>query len=225
VTLRLLAWWRHVFVYRRHWQPVLVIAGLAESYQERRYLPRIRRVVCDTWADRVKVTLVAGTSPADFETRVSSNHRFLPHRGQRRGVSDEMEPIITSPDDAIETPSRATPEGTLLATPAPSARSETPQDPEHQYLWRCFPDHVWSQRVRDTSFWVWSFGYDVPDLKSSRWVCKRCIQNKSPRPRSFTEKGIQNANAHLFNGHGIWAPGEAIKSAAQKKAEKMKTKD
>ncbi|MFD3686470.1 cell division protein FtsK [Nocardiopsis sp. NPDC058631] len=71
VTLRLLAWWRHVFVYRRHWQPVLVISGLAESYQERRYLPRIRRVVCSEWADRVRVTLVAGTSPADFETRVA----------------------------------------------------------------------------------------------------------------------------------------------------------
>ncbi|WP_160050666.1 FtsK/SpoIIIE domain-containing protein [Nocardiopsis sp. FR4] len=70
VLLRLLAWWRHVFVYRRHWQPVLVISGLAESYQERRYLPRIRRVTCDTWADRVRVALVAGTAPADFETRV-----------------------------------------------------------------------------------------------------------------------------------------------------------
>ncbi|GAA0980743.1 FtsK/SpoIIIE domain-containing protein [Nocardiopsis tropica] len=71
VTLRIMAWWRHVFVYRRHWQPVLVISGLAESYQERRYLPRIRRVTCDTWADRVRVSLVAGTSPADFETRVA----------------------------------------------------------------------------------------------------------------------------------------------------------
>lgn len=71
VTLRLLAWWRHVFVYRRHWQPVLVISGLAESYQERRYLPRIRRVSCNVWADYVRVTLVAGTSPADFETRVA----------------------------------------------------------------------------------------------------------------------------------------------------------
>ena len=70
VTLRLLAWWRHVFVYRRHWQPVLVISGLAESYQERRYLPRIRRVSCNVWADYVRVTLVAGTAPADFETRV-----------------------------------------------------------------------------------------------------------------------------------------------------------
>ncbi|MFE6446215.1 FtsK/SpoIIIE domain-containing protein [Nocardiopsis dassonvillei] len=71
VILRVLAWWRHVTVYRRHWQPVLVISGLAESYQERRYLPRIRRVTCDTWADRVRVSLVAGTAPADFEHRVS----------------------------------------------------------------------------------------------------------------------------------------------------------
>ncbi|PDP85576.1 cell division protein FtsK [Glycomyces fuscus] len=71
VTLRVLAWWRHLFVYRRHWQPVLVISGLAESYQERRYLPRIRRVVCNSWADYVRVSLVAGTSPADFEHRVT----------------------------------------------------------------------------------------------------------------------------------------------------------
>nr|WP_036554815.1 FtsK/SpoIIIE domain-containing protein [Nocardiopsis sp. CNT312] len=71
VALRLLAWWRHVMVYRRHWQPVLVISGLAESYQERRYLPRIRRVLCTAWADRVRITLVAGTSPAHFEARVA----------------------------------------------------------------------------------------------------------------------------------------------------------
>ncbi|WP_150241489.1 FtsK/SpoIIIE domain-containing protein [Nocardiopsis quinghaiensis] len=71
VTLRLLAWWRHVAVYRRHWQPVLVISGLAESYQERRYLPRIRRVSCNAWADYVRVSLVAGTAPADFEHRVA----------------------------------------------------------------------------------------------------------------------------------------------------------
>jgi hypothetical protein len=137
-----------------------------------------------------------------------------------------MEPATPLMNDETETLSRMTPVEAFLATPASSVRSETPQDPEHQYLWRCFPDHVWSQRVRDTSSWVWDFGYDIQNLNGSRrWVCKRCIQNKSPRPRSFAEKGIQNANAHLFKGHGIWAPAEATKSAAQKKAEKMKTKD
>ena len=70
VTWRLLAWWRHLTVYRRHWQPVLVISGLAESYQERRYLPRIRSVRCNARADYVRVSLVAGTAPSDFEHRV-----------------------------------------------------------------------------------------------------------------------------------------------------------
>ncbi len=70
VSWRLLAWWRHLTVYRRHWQPVLVISGLAESYQERRYLPRIRRVTCNDRADYVRVSPVAGTAPSDFEHRV-----------------------------------------------------------------------------------------------------------------------------------------------------------
>ncbi|MBB4933222.1 S-DNA-T family DNA segregation ATPase FtsK/SpoIIIE [Lipingzhangella halophila] len=70
VVLRALAAWRWLWVYRRHWQPVLVVAGLAESYQERQYLPQIRKVTCTEWADRVRVRLVAGTSPADVENRV-----------------------------------------------------------------------------------------------------------------------------------------------------------
>ncbi|RKK81104.1 hypothetical protein BFJ68_g17665, partial [Fusarium oxysporum] len=69
-----------------------------------------------------------------------------------------MEPATPLMNDETETLSRMTPVEAFLATPASSVRSETPQDPEHQYLWRCFPDHVWSQRVRDTSSWVWDFG-------------------------------------------------------------------
>ncbi|KID81274.1 restless-like transposase [Metarhizium guizhouense ARSEF 977] len=139
-----------------------------------------------------------------------------------------MESASASNNNKTETPSRRkTPVSTFLATPAPSSRSATPHpDPEHQYLWQSFPNHVWSQRVRDTSSWVWDFGYDVQNFDGSRrWVCKRCIRIKSPRPRSFAEKDIQNANAHLFKDHGICAPGEATKSSAQKKAEKVKTKD
>ncbi|KAM0664406.1 hypothetical protein ACQRIU_006988 [Beauveria bassiana] len=119
-----------------------------------------------------------------------------------------------------------TPLLSFLATPAPSSRSATPlPDPEHQYLWRCFPDHTWSQRVRDTSSWVWDFGYDVQNFDGNRrWVCKPCVRIKSPRPRSFAEKGIQNANAHLFRDHGICAPDEGTKSSAQKRAEKVKAK-
>ncbi|OAQ58922.1 restless-like transposase [Purpureocillium lilacinum] len=138
-----------------------------------------------------------------------------------------MESATPATKDKIEALAYTTPTDAHLATPAPSARSETPsQEPEHQYLWRIFSDHVWSQRVRDTSSWVWTFGYDIQNSNGSRrWVCKRCIQNRRPRPRNFAEKGIQNANDHLFKDHGICAPAEATKSSAQKKAEKSKSKD
>ncbi|GAA4942897.1 FtsK/SpoIIIE domain-containing protein [Streptomonospora halophila] len=71
VARRVLATWRRFWVYRRHWQPVLVVSGLAESYLERQYLPQIRGVTCSAWADRVRVKLVAGTAPAEFENRVA----------------------------------------------------------------------------------------------------------------------------------------------------------
>ncbi|GAA4899908.1 FtsK/SpoIIIE domain-containing protein [Streptomonospora salina] len=71
VARRVLATWRWLWVYRRHWQPVLVVSGLAESYLERQFLPQIRGVTCSAWADRVRVKLVAGTAPAEFEQRVS----------------------------------------------------------------------------------------------------------------------------------------------------------
>ncbi|CAM3696599.1 FtsK/SpoIIIE domain-containing protein [Nocardiopsis rhodophaea] len=71
VTLRTLALVRGVWVYRRHWQPVLVVSGLAESYLERQYLPHITHVTCTEWADRVRVKLVAGTTPAAFEERTA----------------------------------------------------------------------------------------------------------------------------------------------------------
>ncbi|EJP69829.1 restless-like transposase [Beauveria bassiana ARSEF 2860] len=68
-------------------------------------------------------------------------------------------------------------------------------------------------------------GYDVQNFDGNRrWVCKRCIRIKSPRARGFAEKGIQNANAHLFRDRGICAPDDGTKSSAQKRAEKVKTK-
>ncbi|PWI64137.1 hypothetical protein PCL_12103 [Purpureocillium lilacinum] len=122
-----------------------------------------------------------------------------------------MESATPSVEEEIETLFRTTPIHARLATPAPSARSETPsQEQEHQYLWRRFPDRVWSQRNSSGN---------------RRWICKRCIESRRPTPRNFAEKGIQNANDHLFKDHGICAPAEATKSSAQKKAEKSKTKD
>ena len=137
--------------------------------------------------------------------------------------------LSTTPgqDEPDLTHRATTPSSNILATPAPSSPSATLNpDSEHQTLWRCFPNHTWSQRVRDTSSWVWDFGYDVQNFDGTRrWVCKHCIRIKSTRPRSFAEKGIQNANTHLFRERGIRAADEETKSSAQKRAEKVKAKD
>ncbi len=69
VGWRLLAWWRLVFVYRRHWQPVMVISGLGRHLRGRDYLPHLRRVTCDEWADRVSVKMLAGQAVKDWADR------------------------------------------------------------------------------------------------------------------------------------------------------------
>ena len=150
----------------------------------------------------------------------------FPSTRVRYNTKSKMQSDSPSKDDTDLSHCPTTPLSNFLATPAPSSRSATPlPEPEHQYLWRCFPDHTWSHRVRDTSSWVWDFGYDVQNFEGNRrWVCKRCVRIKSPRLRSFAEKGIQNANAHLFRDHGICAPDKGTKSTAQKRAEKVKAK-
>jgi S-DNA-T family DNA segregation ATPase FtsK/SpoIIIE len=59
------AWsrWRHVWVYRRHWQPVMVMSGLAFYRHQREYLPTIRAVVARPATDRVLVQMLSGQAP------------------------------------------------------------------------------------------------------------------------------------------------------------------
>ncbi|NJP27556.1 cell division protein FtsK [Microbispora sp. SCL1-1] len=66
VGWRLLAFWRRVWVYRRHWQPVMIVSGLGRHLQGRDYLPRLLRVECDGWADRVTVRMLSGQSVKDW---------------------------------------------------------------------------------------------------------------------------------------------------------------
>ncbi|SDR05832.1 FtsK/SpoIIIE domain-containing protein [Thermostaphylospora chromogena] len=67
---RLLAWWRLVWIYRRHWQPVMIISGLGKHLHGRDYLPRLLRVTCDDWSDRVTVAMLAGQAVTDWTDRV-----------------------------------------------------------------------------------------------------------------------------------------------------------
>lgn len=103
-----------------------------------------------------------------------------------RSEPEGMESTSPSTND-VDMLSSSTLAVASLVTPAPSLQEETPhEEVEHRYLWRCFPDYIWSQRVRDTPSWVWGFGYDVEDSSGGRrWVCRRCIQNKNPKPQKL----------------------------------------
>ncbi|MER6949977.1 FtsK/SpoIIIE domain-containing protein [Nonomuraea sp. NPDC000554] len=66
---RLLAWWRLVFIYRRHWQPVMIVSGLGRHLGGRDYLPRLGKVTCNTWADKVTVRMLDGQAVKDWADR------------------------------------------------------------------------------------------------------------------------------------------------------------
>jgi S-DNA-T family DNA segregation ATPase FtsK/SpoIIIE len=61
-------WW----CYRRRWQAVLGIAGLAPLYQGRRLVPELGRVHAGECADLVTVRLVSGQSPGLFADRADN---------------------------------------------------------------------------------------------------------------------------------------------------------
>ncbi|MEU4833306.1 FtsK/SpoIIIE domain-containing protein [Streptosporangium sp. NPDC023615] len=72
VGWRLLAWWRRVWIYRRHWQPVMIVSGLGRHLRGRDYLPRLVRVTCTSWADLVTVKMLAGQSVKDWSDRIEN---------------------------------------------------------------------------------------------------------------------------------------------------------
>ncbi|MDA0632413.1 FtsK/SpoIIIE domain-containing protein [Nonomuraea sp. MCN248] len=70
VGWRLLAFARWFWIYRRHWQPVMVVSGLGRHIRGRDYLPRLIRVECDGWADRVSVKMLNGQAVTDWADRI-----------------------------------------------------------------------------------------------------------------------------------------------------------
>ncbi|GGO62584.1 FtsK/SpoIIIE domain-containing protein [Nonomuraea cavernae] len=69
VGYRLLAWWRLIWVYRRHWQPVMVVSGLGRHLRGRDYLPRLGKITCTSWADTVTVRMLDGQAVKDWTDR------------------------------------------------------------------------------------------------------------------------------------------------------------
>ncbi|WP_250562851.1 FtsK/SpoIIIE domain-containing protein [Sphaerisporangium fuscum] len=72
VGLRLRAWWRWMWIYRRHWQPVMVVSGLAKHLGGREYLPRLVKVTCTDTADVVRVKMLSGQSVAEWQERADN---------------------------------------------------------------------------------------------------------------------------------------------------------
>jgi DNA segregation ATPase FtsK/SpoIIIE, S-DNA-T family len=58
--------WRWLTVYRHHWHPVVVMAGLSRPYGGRELLPRILRVRSTDVIDQVHVAMVPGQVVGDF---------------------------------------------------------------------------------------------------------------------------------------------------------------
>jgi S-DNA-T family DNA segregation ATPase FtsK/SpoIIIE len=63
--------WR-AWVYRRKWEPVMIIADLAPFYRGRILLPVLVKVTATRYVDRVQVRLVSGQSAADFATKADN---------------------------------------------------------------------------------------------------------------------------------------------------------
>ena len=72
VGLRLLSWWRWMWIYRRHWQPVMTVSGLAKHIGGREYLPRLLKVTSTPAADMVAVKMLSGQSAADWQDRTDN---------------------------------------------------------------------------------------------------------------------------------------------------------
>ncbi|MET8145369.1 FtsK/SpoIIIE domain-containing protein [Sphaerisporangium sp. NPDC005288] len=70
ISWRLLAFWRRFWIYRRHWQPVMIVSGLGRHLRGRDYLPRLVQVECDSWADRVTVRMLSGQAVKDWSDRI-----------------------------------------------------------------------------------------------------------------------------------------------------------
>ncbi|KAL6405537.1 hAT family dimerization domain protein [Ilyonectria robusta] len=86
-------------------------------------------------------------------------------------------------------------------------------------LFRHFRGWTWSERARDTSSWLWDFGYDIQRHGLRKWACKDCVLRNRPIIASFTSSGLQNAANHLWREHKTPAPEGEKKSTAQLKSQ------
>ncbi|MEV4525794.1 FtsK/SpoIIIE domain-containing protein [Streptosporangium sp. NPDC049304] len=138
VGWRLLAWWRLVWVYRRHWQPVMIISGLGRHLRGRDYLPRIIRVTCTSWADLVIVRMLTGQSVKDWADRTDHLAHGFGAQSCRVSVARSGRLLLVFPRrDPLATP--------LAAVPVPAETSVGPVE-----VGTCEDGKPWLLKVHGT---------------------------------------------------------------------------
>ncbi|MEO3855618.1 FtsK/SpoIIIE domain-containing protein [Acrocarpospora sp. B8E8] len=119
VAWRLLAFARWLWIYRRHWQPVMVVSGLGRHLRGRDYLPRLVRVSCDGWADRVHVRMLGGQTVKDWTDRIDHLAHGFGSRSCRITIAKAGRLVLTLPRrDPLAAP--------IPAIPVPAVASVGP---------------------------------------------------------------------------------------------------
>ncbi|MCP2305000.1 DNA segregation ATPase FtsK/SpoIIIE, S-DNA-T family [Actinokineospora globicatena] len=114
-------WWartefRRIMVYAWQWRTVMRLANLDGRARGREYLPRLRRTRSEGWRDRVRVRMVKGQAPEQWEARASGlAHSFRARSCRVRVIkpgtieldlvhSDPLAPPVTLPQlgDAVD---------------------------------------------------------------------------------------------------------------------------
>ncbi|MEO3795792.1 FtsK/SpoIIIE domain-containing protein [Nonomuraea sp. B10E15] len=113
VGRRLQAWWRLIWIYRRHWQPVMIVSGLGRHIRGRDYLPRLVKVTCTPWADLVTVRMLKGQAVKDWADRLDHLAQGFGAASCRVALTHDGRLTLTFPRHdplAVPIPSRPLPD-------------------------------------------------------------------------------------------------------------------
>jgi len=89
-------------------------------------------------------------------------------------------------------------------------------------LFRQWKGYSLAQRTSQTQSWIWSFGVEIQDSTSRRWVCGPCLTAKVPKPTSYISEGTQNCEKHLWEKHGRWDTSGKRPKPSNKRGSKRK---
>lgn len=137
---RLVAFARWFWIYRRHWQPVMTVSGLARHIRGREYVPRLVKVTSDSWADRLTVRMLDGQAVKDWSDRIENLSHGFGSESCRVAVARAGQLVLTFPrHDPLATPIAALP---IPDTPTVGAVEIGRQEDGSPWLLRLHGTHV-----------------------------------------------------------------------------------